>query len=217
MAIIKSILKDCRDYLKLIHFKEKWRKRNVNNFTRAGNIFPIEIVSVGNYSYGELNIHYYFNKDEQIQIGSFCSIANDTHFFTGGGHDYKIITSYPFKNISSKNQIKEATTRGAIILEDDVWIGYGCIILSGVKIGKGAVIGAGSIVVKDVPPYAIFAGNKVVKYRFSDEIIQKLLIFDISKIKLENAKSNFDILYKKITPENVDEILNAIKEKIIST
>ncbi len=58
----------------------------------------------------------------------------------------------------------------------DVWIGYGVLIRSGVTIGDGAVVGMGAVVTKDVPPYAIVAGNpaKVVRYRFEPEIIEAL-------------------------------------------
>ncbi|VVS91972.1 DapH/DapD/GlmU-related protein [Desulfoluna spongiiphila] len=57
--------------------------------------------------------------------------------------------------------------QGAITIEDDVWIGAGAIILAGVTVGKGCVIGAGSVVTKDVPEYCVAAGNpaRVVKQR----------------------------------------------------
>jgi len=59
------------------------------------------------------------------------------------------------------------TTKNYIVIEDDVWVGCGSIILAGVKIGKGAVIGAGSVVTKDVPEYAVVTGNpaRVIKER----------------------------------------------------
>ena len=62
-----------------------------------------------------------------------------------------------------------------VIIEDDVWVGYGAIILSGVKIGKGIIIAAGSVVTKDIEPYSIVGGNPAnfIKYRFTkDEIKQ---------------------------------------------
>jgi serine acetyltransferase len=70
--------------------------------------------------------------------------------------------------------------KGDIIVENDVWIGAKATIMSGVKIGNGSIVGSGSVVTKDVPPYAIVVGNPaiVVKYRFTEEQIQKLL--DIS-------------------------------------
>ena len=62
-----------------------------------------------------------------------------------------------------------------VIIEDDVWIGYGAIILSGVRIGRGAVVAAGAVVVKDVEPYAIVGGNpaKVLRTRFSPEQVNQ--------------------------------------------
>lgn len=70
----------------------------------------------------------------------------------------------------------EATSKGDIVVKDDVWIGYGSIILSGVHIGQGAVIAAGSVVSHDVPPYAIVGGvpARLIKYRFSEEMTKKL-------------------------------------------
>jgi acetyltransferase-like isoleucine patch superfamily enzyme len=62
-----------------------------------------------------------------------------------------------------------------VIIEDDVWVGYGAIILSGIKIGKGSIIAAGSVVTKDIEPCSIVGGNpaKFIKYRYAkDEIKQ---------------------------------------------
>jgi acetyltransferase-like isoleucine patch superfamily enzyme len=60
--------------------------------------------------------------------------------------------------------------RHAVVIEDDVWIGYGAIVLSGVCISRGAVVAAGAVVTDDVPPYAIVAGvpARIVRYRFSE-------------------------------------------------
>jgi serine acetyltransferase len=67
--------------------------------------------------------------------------------------------------------------KGDITIENDVWIGAKATVMSGIKIGNGAVVAAGSVVTKDVPPYAIVAGNpaKIVKYRFDESQIEKLL------------------------------------------
>ena len=66
--------------------------------------------------------------------------------------------------------IDEATSKGDIIVQDDVWIGYGATILSGLTIGQGAVIAAGSVVTKDVTPYSVVAGvpARVIKYHFGE-------------------------------------------------
>lgn len=210
MGIIRSIARDIKYYLRLKKHQQTWLKVRGNNFTRAANIFPIDCVSVGDYSYGDLYIEYYNQPQEKITIGKYCCIAKNVKFFTGGGHNYRHITSYPFKNMVTENSIQEATTKGPIIIEDDVWIGDSCIILSGVKIGKGAVIGAGSVVAKDIPPYAIFCGTEVKKFRFSKEIIDKLLCFDLGHINFYEAKPLFNVLYTEVTEKNIDDILNEI-------
>lgn len=93
---------------------------------------------------------------------------------------------------------------------DDVWIGYGSTILSGVRVGQGAVIGAKSVVAKDIPPYAIYAGTRVIKYRFNEEIIQKLLKIDFAKLDYKAINNNIENLYLKCNNDNIDEIINGL-------
>ncbi|RKD20443.1 hypothetical protein BCY91_02165 [Pelobium manganitolerans] len=114
----------------------------------------------------------------EVRIGSFCSIASGViiqEFY----HSYQRTTSYSilskfFKNSTSKNSDK--ISKGSVLIEDDVWIGSNAVILSGVTIGRGAIIGAGSIVTKDVKKYTIVAGNpaKEVKIRFSGNTVMEL-------------------------------------------
>jgi hypothetical protein len=68
-------------------------------------------------------------------------------------------------------------SKGDIVIMNDVWIGYGCTVLSGVTIGNGSILAARSVVTKDVPPYSIVGGNpaRVLKYRFNPEVIDLLL------------------------------------------
>lgn len=84
------------------------------------------------------------------------------------------VSTYPFKRKLFHGG-EEAVSKGDIIVGDDVWVGYGATILSGVHIGQGAVIAAGAVVNKDVPPYAIVGGipAKVIKYRFSESVCKK--------------------------------------------
>ena len=104
-------------------------------------------------------------------------------------------------------------TKGPIIVEDDVWIGFGSIILSGVRIGKGSVIGAGSVVSKDVPPYSIYAGNKVIRPRFKDEeVVDYLHSLDyLIFSKIDNAEAQRYIQEIEINRDN----LNEFEEKIL--
>lgn len=203
---IKEVLKyspvgDFLISLKRNHQKKAWRQRNSFNDTHAMNGFNFENVSVGNYSYGELNVVDFCNA-HKLMIGNFVSIAQDVTFLLNGEHYIDHISSFPFK-VKVIGEQAEAFSKGDIIVDDDVWIGYGAIITSGVHIGQGAVIAAGAVVTKDVPPYAIVGGvpAKIIKYRFSPEIIEKMMRIDYSKLDKETVEKNIDKLYETVTEE----------------
>lgn len=108
-------------------------------------------------------------------IGAFCPISNQVRFLVDVNHDYE--------SVSMSGQVPDLIPcagrkrrKGSIIIQNDVWIGYGVTVLGGVTIHNGAVIAANSTVTKDVPPYAIVAGSpaRVIKYRFDPETIEQL-------------------------------------------
>lgn len=94
-----------------------------------------------------------------------------------------------------------------IVIEDDVWIGYDALIMSGITIGKGSVVGARSIVTKDIPPYSIFIGNKVVKSRFDNNIINKIRGIDFGQINHSVGDEYQEFCQTEIDSENVDIIV----------
>lgn len=133
------------------------------------------------YSYGHEFFVHWEGEHCQIQIGRYCSIAHGVRFFAGQEHHTEWGTTYPFSHLPSEWTECRAITghpaaRGNIVLENDVWIGYGAMIRSGVTIGNGAVVGMGAVITRDVPPYAIVAGNpaKIIKYRFEPLMIEAL-------------------------------------------
>lgn len=99
--------------------------------------------------------------------------------FLGGEHRHDWVTTYPFSALwdQARSIPGHPRSKGDVIIGHDVWIGYGATILSGVNIGNGAVVGAKAVVTKDVPPYAIVAGNpaRIVKFRFTPRQINRLL------------------------------------------
>lgn len=94
-----------------------------------------------------------------------------------------------------------------------MWIADGVTVLSGVHIGQGSVIGAGSIVTKSVPPYSICGGVpcRVIKYRFSDQIIDKLRDIDWEKYRF--SPDDLKILETDITDDNVDKLLSYLSNQ----
>ena len=194
--------------------RKKWRKLNKHNTTEMSNFFDINRVKVGNYTYGHLHV-IMDNKYRKLEIGNFCSIAPDVVFIVESDHYLNKFSTFPFQ-VKCLHGGAEAISKGDIIVGDDVWIGYGATILSGVNIGQGAVVAAGSVVVHDVPPYAIVAGipAKVIKYRFSDEIIKKLLKFDFDSLSYDIIKKHKTDLYTDLNQENVEDILGSLAGNI---
>jgi virginiamycin A acetyltransferase len=200
MGITKGIIY-LKNFLRLIIFKGVWRKSNSHNYTTVNNIFPLELVSVGEKTYGELNIFNYLHLDEKVHIGNYVSIAKSVSFILGGNHQSGTLTCYPlFSKFLKFNSLYDATTKGAIIVEDEVWIGYNVIILSGVRIGKGSIIAAGAVVTNDIPSYAVAAGNpaRVIKYRFSEDEISEIKDIYIHKIPNQFIIDHIEDFYKPL-------------------
>jgi Acetyltransferase (isoleucine patch superfamily) len=129
---------------------------------------------VGDYTYGYPKI---LGRGD-LKIGKFCSFAENITILLGVEHNSNWVTTYPFSSIFLEaNHISgHPKSKGGIIIGNDVWIGQNATILSNLSIGNGAVIGACSVVTKDVEPYSIVAGNPAIhkKYRVPDEWIDAL-------------------------------------------
>ncbi len=135
----------------------------------------------GKYTYGNPKV-IWESSGAHLHVGSFCSIGPNVTIFLGGNHRTDWVTTYPFGHIHTNkfntfNGAGHPATKGDVVIGNDVWVGSGATIMSGVHIGDGAVIAANSHVIKDVEPYSLVGGNpaKHVKYRFSKEQIDKLL------------------------------------------
>jgi acetyltransferase-like isoleucine patch superfamily enzyme len=133
---------------------------------------------IGRGTYGDLKV-YSWAEGATLSIGAYSSFAMGVKIFLGGEHRIDWVTTYPFSALwaSARQYSGHPKTKGDVLIGNDVWIGAEAMILSGVTIGDGAVIGARAVVSRDVPPYAVVAGNpaKVVKYRFEPPIIERLV------------------------------------------
>jgi acetyltransferase-like isoleucine patch superfamily enzyme len=134
-------------------------------------------IKIGKYTYGEPRV---FGKSAHCTIGKFCSIGENVRIDIGHEHNTKNISTYPF-NVRFPEIAGHITTHpvcnGDVIIENDVWIGFDTIILSGAHICNGAVIGANSLVKGLVEPYTIYAGTpaEFKRYRFPSERDRELL------------------------------------------
>jgi acetyltransferase-like isoleucine patch superfamily enzyme len=113
-----------------------------------------------------------------LEIGSFCSISDSVTIMLGGEHRTDWVTTYPFSQLypEAEGFKGHPHTKGDVLIGNDVWIGYGALILSGVRIGNGAVVAARSVVRTNVEPYSIVAGNpsRHVRFRFDEESVNAL-------------------------------------------
>lgn len=165
-------------------------------------------------TYFDRNVNIISWSDQyHIHLGKYNSIGRDCNFFLHANHRVDWITTSSQLHGPVTPEIAEMhmemghpTCKGDIKIGNDVWIGATSTIMSGVTIGDGAVVGAGSTITKDIPPFAIVAGNpgRIVKYRFTKEQIEKLLQiswWDWEEFKIrENAmlmwSSNIDEFIK---------------------
>ena len=159
------------------------RGRNPNNETRIHleKLSRRWGFSIGAYSYGKPKVRFP-ESGRALTIGRYCSIADKVEILLGGDHRLDWITTYPFAAMDGLWPDAQAPedyhhSRGDVTIGHDVWLGSGCMILSGVTIGHGAVVAARAVVTRDVPPYAVVAGNpaKLVRRRFDEATASALL------------------------------------------
>ena len=164
-------------------------------------------VEIGKYTYGLWGAEI----APKTKIGAFCSIAPNVKIGLMN-HPMDYVSTHPFLYYKDRGFVKEdiqIPQKSAPIIGDDVWIGTNVVILPGVHIGQGAIIGAGAVVTKDVPPYACVGGvpAKLLKYRFPKETIEKLLKINWSQKDDEWIKNNIELFY------DVDKFISEIKNK----
>ncbi len=150
----------------------------------GGNYPSYPMLTYGRRTYFDVS-QLTFLPPANLIVGHFTSVAKEVEFNINENHDFASVTNFPMYRLeigkdAFPNFLREdpmvLPQKRQIILGSDVWIGWGVTVLSGVRVGNGAIIAARAVVTKDVPPYAIVGGNpaRVIKYRFAPEICQKL-------------------------------------------
>ncbi len=166
----------------------QWGQTGLFNVGVAG------FVAIGAYTYGRPKIRFP-ESGAKLVIGRYGSIADGVEILLGGNHRLDWVTSYPFPAMprlwpAAAGIPGSDATRGDVVIGHDVWLGSQCMILSGVTIGHGAAVAARAVVTRDVPPYAIVAGNpaRVVRLRFDEATIAALLVtrwWDLPKPQID--------------------------------
>ena len=179
------------------------------------NIITRSNIIVGEYTYYddevdvrnfEKNVLYHYDfLNDRLIIGKFCQIASNVKFFMNGMfHMIDSFSTYPFLIFSKECQEKYPSDakfpfKGDTMIGNDVWIGYNAAFMPGVNVADGAIIGTNALITKDVGPYEVWGGNpaKLIRKRFSDEIIELLLKIQWWNWDIKKIEKNVDTLISK--------------------
>jgi acetyltransferase-like isoleucine patch superfamily enzyme len=158
------------------------RRSAVRGYLYERESFTHEPATRGRRSYGIPRIIRFpdaVGHEESVHIGSFVSIGVDVVLQDGGSHRTDWVTTFPLRaalGLPGAYADGHPRSKGDTVIGNDVWIGRGARVLSGVNIGDGAVVAAYSVVTRDVAPYTIVGGNpaREIRKRFSDGQIADL-------------------------------------------
>lgn len=154
-------------------------------------------VTLGRGTYGVPTLFTHILDTTGLRVGNYCSLAGT--YILGGGHPPDRVTTYPIRIMTRMEGFGEdgfPQKVGDTVIGSDCYVGWGCMLLSSVKIGDGAIVGSGALVTKDVPPYAIVGGNpaKVIRYRYDEAQIDALLEIKWWDWPEEEIKAAADLL-----------------------
>lgn len=197
-----------------VHKSVKLKAVRLNGLMRLGEQVRMSGVSItGEVSVGRYTVINGPNttinaKLNPVEIGSFCSIAKDVAIQEYNHDVSRISTYYMRSNIFKTDRMGEHLSRGGIRIGNDVWIGGKAMILSGVTIGDGVVIAAGAVVTRDVPAYAIVGGApaRVLKYRFTPEVIEKLQRIKWWDWSIDKIRSNKDLFWSELKADSLNTL-----------
>ncbi len=212
------------------------KRRKLKDVVRIGNNSIVEQTSFEGYNTvyrnstvinSSVGLGTYIGDGSYIsnaKVGRFCSIAENVRIAIGNHPTSVFVTTFPSFYYNTESQIgftfhkdkpiyeglsnyPDEDKKYQVVIGNDVWIGCNSIILGGVKIGDGAIVGAGAVVTRDVAPYSIVAGvpAKVIKYRFTDEQIEFLESLKWWEWPLEKIQNNY-LLFS-----NIDDFIKKIQ------
>ncbi len=187
-------------------------KSTISKKAKVYSLVHVANSTIGAYSYVSRNSRIVY-----ADIGKFCSIASETKVGMSTHTLNKLSTSPLFtehNNATTHSWTNESviTPYERVSIGNDVWIGVRALIMGGKKIGNGAVIAAGAIVTKDVPPYAVVAGvpAKIVRYRFPQDVINRLEASEWWNLPDEILQKNISLFQSNII--DIEKVERIVKE-----
>lgn len=191
-----------KNYRKML---DEWLKKNPWVTVGDGVMFPLGTKVLGTKTQIKdgtiINGPMVIKGSGNVTIGKFCGIAENLYIISSNHKtDYADIGGMFSENLD--------TNKGSVYIGNNVWIGDNATILTGVKIGDGAAVGAGSIVTRDIPPFAVAVGApaRVVKYRFSEKVINKLLDISWWHWEYETIQKNKFFFNTRINDKNINDL-----------
>ena len=187
-----------------VSFKARLDSVKANDYTRFADYSDVRTSSIGEYS----TVGRY-TKITNAEIGKFCAISWDCTI-NAVSHPYDHLTIHAFPYVPHAGGLVKERTQQIVNVKvgNDVWVGANSVIMPGITVGDGAIIGANAVVTKDVPPYAIVVGvpAKIIKYRFSEQIIGKLLNIKWWDFERDTIVENIDLFKRPLTIELLLEL-----------
>lgn len=201
-----------RKRVEAVHYEKIHFNADIFGTTLDKGVFLAKNSSIASSHIGRYTSIGRNSKIHSARIGSFCAISWDVTI-NAISHPVERLSISAFSYVPEFGNFvkKREQSYRQVAIGNDVWIGAHAVIMPGIKVGDGAVIGAGSIVTKDVAPYAIVAGcpARVIRHRFDEDIIERLLKLKWWRLPDNIIRNNIDIFKS-------DDILRAIEllEKI---
>lgn len=190
------------------------KKVTLNNCTLNYHSRIAEYASIHNSTIDSYTAIGRYSKIVHTSIGKYCAISWDTTINAlSHPYDHLTINAFPYVPYVGNFVKERKQSYQKVTIKNDVWIGANSVIMPGITIGNGAIIGAGAVVTKDVPDYAIVVGvpAKVIKYRFSEEIIKKLLELNWWNLDPQLIKKYVEVWQGKFDSESLKKLEDICK------
>ncbi len=208
--------------LKRIYIRLKFsRKNKLSSIVRIGRNVHLnkcdldfharvaEYATLQHTQIGEYSSVGRYAKIVHTNIGKFCAISWDvTINAISHPHTNLSISAFPYVPYVGDFVDKRIQAHAEVEIKNDVWIGANVVVMPNITIGNGAIIGAGAVVTKDVPDYAVVAGvpAKIIKYRFSDEIISDLLKLKWWNWDRKIIKEHIHLFQNEVTLDTIKKL-----------